>query len=140
MGSCECRGESEPICDEKGDLLVHLPPGTIAKLDRQAGTRDLAGVIHPTAIPGPGSDNTGRYSDTAAVLNTAQTAASLNHTTDTVSQLNSKSRSIQSARNGDQKAGRNATLPVHPGLDSTSAVQSNLISPATGQSTRDKRR
>ena len=33
-----------------------------------------------------------------------------------------------------------ATLSVQPGLDSTSVVQSNLISPATGQSTRDTRR
>ena len=33
-----------------------------------------------------------------------------------------------------------ATLSVQPGLDSTSAVQSNLISSATGQSTRDTRR
>ena len=121
-------------------LEVHLPPGTFAEMDRRAGTRDAAGVIHPTSIPGPGSDSTGQYSDTAAVLNTAQTTASLNHSTDTVSQLNSKSRSIQSARSGDRQAGRNATLPVQPGLDSTSAVQSNLISPATGQSTRDKRR
>ena len=32
-----------------------------------------------------------------------------------------------------------ATLSVQPGLDSTSAVQSNLISSATGQSTRDTR-
>ena len=33
-----------------------------------------------------------------------------------------------------------AALSVQPGLDSTAAVQSNLISPATGQSTRDTRR
>ena len=32
------------------------------------------------------------------------------------------------------------TLPVQPGLDSTLAVQSSLISPATSQSTRDTRR
>ena len=91
-------------------------------------------------LPGRGSDSTGRYSDTAAVLNTAQTTASLNHTTDTVSQFHSKARSIQSSRSRDRQVGRIMTLPVQPGLDSTLAVQSSLFSPATGQSTRDTRR
>ena len=134
MASCECRGECEPISEEKGDLPVHLPLGTVAEMDRQAGTRNAdrkpfrdevgdmlvrlppgtgaemdrrdrtinaARAIHPTTTLGPCSDSTGRYRDTAAVLNTAQTTASLNPTTDTVSQLHSKARSIQSSRSRD---------------------------------------
>ena len=97
LASCKCRGESEPISEEKGDLLVHSPLGTVSEMDRRAGTRNAVGAIHTQAILGMGSDSTGRYSDTAAVLNTAQTAASLNHTTDRVSQLHSKPRRIQSS-------------------------------------------
>ena len=97
LASCKCKGKSEPIRDEKGDLLVHLPLATVAELDRRAGTRDAAGAIHPALIPGPSSSNTGRYSNSAAVLNTAETAASSNHTKDTVSQLHSKPRRIQSS-------------------------------------------
>ena len=140
LASCKCRGESEPISEEKGDLLVHSPLGTVSEMDRRAGTRNAVGAIHTQAILGMGSDSTGRYSDTAAVLNTAQTTASLNHTTDTVSQFHSKARSIQSSRSRDRQVGRIMTLPVQPGLDSTLAVQSSLFSPATGQSTRDTRR
>ena len=101
LASCECKGESEPIRDERGDLPVPLPPNTVAELGRQARTRDAAGAIHPALIPGPSSSNTRRYSKTAAVLSIAATAASSNHTTDLVSQLHSKSRSIQSSRSGD---------------------------------------
>ena len=132
--------DRKPFRDEVGDMLVRLPPGTGAEMDRRDRTINAAGAIHPTTTLGPCSDSTGRYRDTAAVLNTAQTTASLNPTTDTVSQLHSKSRSIQSAWSGYLQAARIATLPVQLRLDSTSAVQSNLISPATGQSTRDTRR
>jgi len=40
----------------------------------------------------------------------------------------------------EQQAGMIAALSVQPGRASTAAVQSNLISPATGQSTRNTRR
>ena len=100
MASCECRGESEPISEEIGDLPVHLPLGTVAEMGRRAGTRNAARAIHTHAIPGRGSDSTSQYSDTALVLNTAP-AASLNLTTDTVSQLHGKARSIQSSRSRD---------------------------------------
>ena len=40
----------------------------------------------------------------------------------------------------DQQAGRSTALSVQPGRASTAAVQSNLVSPATGQSTRNTRR
>ena len=40
----------------------------------------------------------------------------------------------------DQQAGMIAALSVQPGHASTAAVQSNLISPATSQSTRNTRR
>ena len=125
LASCECRGGSEPIgeekgelpvhvlsgevadgsrrtgtrnaereqiSDEEGDLPVHLPPGAGTGMDRRASTRTAAG-----ALQGLGKDNTGRYSDAVAVLNTAQTAESLNHTTDTVSQLYSKPWRLQSS-------------------------------------------
>ena len=88
--------EKKPIRDKEGDMPVHLSPGGGAEIDRRAGTRNAAGAIHTPEIPGQGSDSTGRYSDTAAMLNTAETATSLNHTTDTVSQLHSKPRRIQS--------------------------------------------
>ena len=125
LASCECRGGSEPIgeekgelpvhvlsgevadgsrqtgtrnvereqiSDEEGDLPVHLPPGAGTGMDRRASTRAEAGA--PTSL---GNENTGRYSNAAAVSNTAQTAGSLNHTTDTVSQLYSKPRRLQSS-------------------------------------------
>ena len=95
LAGCECKGESEPIRDERGDLT--LPPDTVAELGRQAGNRDTAGAIPPTLIPGPSSSNTGRYSNTAAGLSAAATSASSNHTTDTVSQLHSRPRRIQSS-------------------------------------------
>ena len=44
LARCECKGESEPIRDERGYLPVHLPPNTVAELGRQAGTRDAARV------------------------------------------------------------------------------------------------
>ena len=61
-------------------------------MDRRAGTRAEA-----RALASLGNDNTGRYSDAAAVSNTAQNAGNLNHTTDTVSQLYSKPRRFQSS-------------------------------------------
>ena len=82
LASCKCRGEGEPIKEEEGDLLVILSTDRETKAGRRAGTRTEA-----LAIPSPGSDHPGRYSDAAAVGNTAQTAESFNHTTDTVSQL-----------------------------------------------------
>ena len=127
LASCKCKVSSKPIRNESGDMLVHLLP-------------DADGEVQPALIPDPSSSNTGRYSETAAVLSIAVTAASSNHTTDLVSQLQSKTRSIQSSQSSDRQPGRIAALPVQPGLDSTSAVQSNLISPATSQSTRDTRR
>ena len=84
--------ESEQISVEEGDLPVHLPPCAGAGMDRQACTRAEAGA--PTSL---GNDNSSRYSNAAAVSNTAQTAGSLNHTTDTVSQLYSKPRRLQSS-------------------------------------------
>ena len=81
-----------PIRDEEGDLPVHLTPGAGADMDRRASTRAEAGAL--TIL---GNDNTGRYSDAAAVSNTAQNAGNLNHTTDTVSQLYSKPRRLQSS-------------------------------------------
>ena len=97
LASCKCKGESEPIRDERVDLPVHLPPDMVAELGRQAGTRDPAGAIPPALITGRSSINTGRYSNTAAGLNTVATTASSNHTTDTVSQFHRKSRRIQSS-------------------------------------------
>ena len=97
LASCDCRGESEPIIDEREDRLVHLPPDTVAELGRQAVTRDVAGAIPPALIPGPSSSNTGRYSNTASGLSAAATYASSNHTTDTVSPLHRKSGRIQSS-------------------------------------------
>ena len=91
----------KPIMDEVGDMPVRLLPGTGAEMDRRVGTRNAACAIHPTMILGTGSDSTGWYRDTAAVLNTAQTVASLNHTTDKVSQLHIKARSIQSSWSDD---------------------------------------
>jgi len=97
LAGCECKGESEPIRDERGDLPVHLTLDTVAELGRQAGTRDEAGAIHPALIPGTSSNHTSWKSNTAAVLRTAATTAISNHTTDTVSQLHSKPRRIQSS-------------------------------------------
>ena len=57
LARCECKGESEPIRDERGYLQVHLPPNMVAELGRQAGTRDTARAIHPALIPGPSSSN-----------------------------------------------------------------------------------
>ena len=84
LASFECKGKSEPIRDERGDLPVHLPPDMVAELGRQAGTRDAARAIHPALIPGPSSSNTGWYSNIAVVLSATATTASSNHTTDTV--------------------------------------------------------
>jgi len=84
--------EREPISDEEADLPVHLTPGAGADMDRRAGTRAEAG-----ALASLGNDNTGRYSDAAAVSNTARNAGNLNHTTDTVSQLYSKPRRFRSS-------------------------------------------
>ena len=54
--------EGEPISGEEGDLLVHLHPGAVAVMDRRSSTRAEAG-----ALPSLGKDNTGRYTDAAAV-------------------------------------------------------------------------
>ena len=88
----QCRGESEPIREEEGDLPVLLSAGAETELGRRAETRTAS-----RAIPSLGRDNPSRYSDAAVVGNTAQTTESLNHTTDTVSQLYSKPRRIQSS-------------------------------------------
>ena len=41
LAGSECRGESESISKEKGDLPLRLPPGTVAEMDRRAGTRKV---------------------------------------------------------------------------------------------------
>ena len=125
LARCQCRGGSEPIGEEKGELPVHVLSGEVADGNRRAGTRDAERErisveeedlpVHLTpgagagmdgrastrdkagALPSLGKDNTGRYSVAAALSNTAQTAGSLNHTTDTVSQLYSKPRRLQSS-------------------------------------------
>ena len=97
----------------------------------------MDGTAQPALLPGCSSSNTGRFSNTAAGLSAATTAASSNHTPDTVSQLHSKSRSIQSSWSWDRQVGMIPALSVQPERDSTAAVQSNLISPATSQSTRN---
>ena len=137
LASCKCKAESEPIRKKSGVMLVHLVPDTVAELGRQAGTRDMDGTAQPALLPGPSSSNTGRYSNTNAGWSVATTVPSSNHTSDTVSQLHSRSRSIQSSWSWDQQAGMIAPLSVQPGRDSTAAVQRNLISPATGQSIRN---
>jgi hypothetical protein len=71
LASCDCRGESEPIRDEREDMPVHLPPHTVAELGRRVGTIDAAGARHPALIPSLSSSDTGRYSNTAAGLSTA---------------------------------------------------------------------
>ena len=98
----------------------------------------MDGTIQPALVVGSSSSTTGRYGNTAERLSTTSTPASSNHTQDTVSQLHNKSRSIQSSRSGDRQAGMIATLSVQPGLDSTSVVQSNLISqlPVSQQGTQ----
>ena len=92
LASCECRGEGEPIREEEGDLPVILSPGGETETGRRAGTRTTT-----RATPSPGSDHPGRYSDAAAVENTNQTVGNSNHTTDTVNQLYSKPRWVQSS-------------------------------------------
>ena len=91
LASCDCRCKSEPIIDEREDMLVHLPPNTVAELGRKAV------AVHPALIQSLSSSNTGRYSNTAAGLSAAATYDSSNPTTGTVSQLNRKSGRIQSS-------------------------------------------
>ena len=59
----------------------------------------MDGIVQSALVPGPSSGTTGQYGNTAA--RTTTTAASSNHTPDTVSQLHSKSKSIQSSRSSD---------------------------------------
>ena len=92
LASCECRGEGEPIREEEGDLPAILSTGGETRTGRRDRTRTVA-----QAIPSLGSDHPGQYSDAVAVGNTAQTAESFNHTTDTVNQLYSKPRRVQSS-------------------------------------------
>ena len=66
--------------------------GAEAEMSRRAGTGTVA-----RAIPNPGRDHPGQYNDAAAVGNTAETAESLNHTTDIARQLYSKPRRIHSS-------------------------------------------
>ena len=110
-------------------MPLHPVPDNVTELGRQTGTRDMEGTVQPALVPGSSRSTMGRYGNTAALLSTTTTAASSNYTPDAVSQLCSKSRSIQSSRSSDRQAGMIATLSVQPGLDSTSVVQSNLISP-----------
>ena len=78
-------------------MPVHVVPEAVAELGRQADTTDADGAVHPALLPCPSSSNTGLYSNTAAGLSTAATTASSNHTPNTVSQLYSKPRRIQSS-------------------------------------------
>ena len=95
-------------------MLLHLVPDTVVELGRQTGTRDMDRTAQPALLPGPSSSNTGQYSNTTAGLSAAATSASSNHTPDTVSQLHSKSGSIQSSWSGDRQAGMIAALSVQP--------------------------
>ena len=40
LASCECRGGSEPIGEEKGELPVHVLSGEVADGSRRTGTRN----------------------------------------------------------------------------------------------------
>ena len=68
-----------------------------AEQGRQAGTRGTDMTVQPVLIPGPSSNDTGRYSITAAGLSADTTVASSNHTQDTTSQLFNKPKMFQSS-------------------------------------------
>jgi len=85
LASCDCRGESKPIRDERGVRPVHLPTHMVAELDRRAGTITAGEARHLSLIPSLSSSDTGRYSDTAVGLSAAATYDSSNPTTGTVS-------------------------------------------------------
>ena len=99
LASCDCRGESEPIRDEREDMPVHLPAHMVAELGRRAGIIAAGEARHLALIPSLSSSDTGRYSNPAAGLSSAATYDSSNPITGTVSQLNRKSGRIQSSSN-----------------------------------------
>ena len=96
----------EPIRNESGDDVTtvestqnptmpgHGVPDAASEQGRQAGTRGTDMPVQPVLIPGPSSNDTGRYSITAAGFSADTTAASSNHSQDTTSQLYNKPRRI----------------------------------------------
>ena len=83
-----CQTQSLPVCG--------LPDAAAEQCWRDR-TRHTARTVQQILIPDQSSSDTGRYSITAVRLSADTTSASSNHTQDTVSQLHSKPRRLQTS-------------------------------------------
>jgi len=102
--SCRWKRETatiEPIRKESGDDVStvessqiptrpgHVLPDTTTAQGKRARTQYTGVMVQPALIPGPSSNNTGRYNDTSAGSGAKTTVAS---STDAVSQSTRKTR------------------------------------------------